>query len=103
MVSPSRCSPVWRAGRLYAIATPACTSGICTTEPFALAMSESVMYASESPKSTVPACSCFTPPPEPMDWYATCTPLLVAYEEVQTDIIGATNVDPAQLRLVACP
>jgi hypothetical protein len=43
------------------------------------------------------------PAPEPTDWYATWTPLEVAYAFVQTDIIGATNVDPAPLNVVAWP
>src|ERR1700674_4189611 len=43
------------------------------------------------------------PAPDPTDEYATCTLAVVAYVPVQMDIIGATNVEPAPLRLEACP
>src|ERR1700722_6927289 len=93
-VAPSNLRPLAIPGRLYATTTGACTSGICTPgPPFALAMSESFMKASESPKWTVFARSCAMPAPEPTDEYATWTLLEVAYAFVQTDIIGATNVE----------
>src|SRR5438309_3214603 len=77
--------------------------GICTIGPFALAMSLSFMNASEAPKSTVPASIWAIPPPDPIDWYATWTPVLPLYVAAHTDIIGLMKVEPAPLSCLAPP
>ena len=63
------------------------------------------MNASESPKSTVSACSCADAGARSdRIWYAYLRPRSRwPYAFVQTDIMGATNVEPAPLRDLAPP
>ncbi len=72
-VGPSMCRRFLTPGRLYMIAVPPSTHGICS-QPLQAVNWSGVSGASLAPKSTVRDVIAATPPPEPMALYCSSMP-----------------------------